>query len=77
MTAPVLFWMEGNPSTDFGFGQPLQQFHFVWELEIKNSYFFTHFFFLSNPFHKPINLILRHATPFPLPLPTFLVGPTL
>jgi hypothetical protein len=31
--------------------------------------------FFSNPFYKPTNPILEPATP--LPLPAFLVGPTL
>jgi len=29
MTAPVLFWMEGNSSIDFGLANHLQQFHFA------------------------------------------------
>jgi hypothetical protein len=29
MTAPVLFWMEGSSSIDFGLANHLQQFHFA------------------------------------------------
>jgi hypothetical protein len=63
--------MEGNSSTDFGFPNHLQKFHFEPVLEKKAPFSF------SNLFYKPTNPTLGPATPLPLPLLAFLVGPTL
>jgi len=68
-TSPVLdggqfihrFWVRQQPGT------------ISFWLSLKKSPLFELFF--SNPFYKPTNPILELATP--LPLPTFLVGPTL
>jgi hypothetical protein len=30
MIAPILFWMDGNSSTDFGLANHVQHFHFGW-----------------------------------------------
>jgi hypothetical protein len=35
MIAPILFWMEGNSSINFGLANHLQQFHFGWVLKKK------------------------------------------
>ncbi len=43
MTAPILFWMEGNSSIDFGLANHLQKFYFGWVK--KNNPFFFFFFF--------------------------------
>jgi hypothetical protein len=73
MTAPVLFWMESNSSTDFGLTNHLQQFQFGWVFK-KTSPLLA--FSFSNLFYKPTNPILRPTTPLPLSL-AFLVGLTL
>jgi hypothetical protein len=75
MTVPIPFWMEGNSSTDFGLANHLQQFHFGRVFRKKNRPFFFDLFF-SNPFYKPTNPIIGHATFFPLAFLAFLVGPT-
>jgi hypothetical protein len=38
MIAPILFWMEGNSSINFGLANHLQQFHFGWVLKKKSLF---------------------------------------
>ncbi len=47
MTPPILFWLEGNSSTDFGLDNHLQQFHFG-QVFKKTSPFFDLFFFQTH-----------------------------
>ncbi len=61
MIASILFWMEGNSSTNFGLANHLQQFHFG-RVKKKLSPFF--YLFFSNSFYKSTNPILGHANPF-------------
>jgi hypothetical protein len=41
---PILFWMEGNSSTNFGLANHLQQFHFGWVLKETSPFFWPFFF---------------------------------
>jgi hypothetical protein len=74
MTTLVPFWMEGNSSTDFGLATTCNSF-ILGGLKKKSPLFFN--FFFQTRFTNLPNPFLGPATPFPLPLPAFWVGPAL